>query len=360
MRIKASYLLSIALIFLLNASTFSMNESDMIGGYELRKIEDRNVNKNASNNHSEVTSKTPLNSNITQEILNEVNRVRTNPQGYIEYLKNVKKNMNGNMLSIPGGVLQTTEGVSAIDDAIRDLERVSGLKPFQFSEGLSEVANFQLTDLKDNIKLMHTGKDGSDPFTRIKRVGFVEGDISGENIAVLLYPGDVKDIVRSLVVDDGVPDRGHRKNILAEKFNELGIAYGISKNGAKVCVMVFASKFTKSGNQPMDSVTKSNTSQGLCAKKSDGQQINLTIGNATGKAFMVNAIDDQCQETASKKEVPPGEIFQFTSYKDAVFRVREVGTNRLLGEIIVNPAKPEMLVQTDLDDSNSRIMYLEP
>ena len=106
--------------------------------------------------------------------------------------------------------------------------------------------------------------------------------------------------------------------------------------------------------------TETISAQNSCSKKPDGKQVELMVGNATGKPFTLNLVDQKCKEIPSKQQVPKDEMFHFTSYKDAVFRVREVGTNKLLGEIIVNPAKPEMLIQTDLDDTNARIMYLEP
>lgn len=106
--------------------------------------------------------------------------------------------------------------------------------------------------------------------------------------------------------------------------------------------------------------TETVSAQNSCSKKSDGKQIDLMVGNATGKPFTLNLVDQKCKEIPSKQQVPKDDLFHFTSYNDAVFRVREVGTNKLLGEIIVNPAKPEMLIQTDLEDTNARIMYLEP
>ena len=100
--------------------------------------------------------------------------------------------------------------------------------------------------------------------------------------------------------------------------------------------------------------------QNSCSKQPDGKDVALMVGNATGKAFTLNLVDQKCKEITSKKQIPKDDLFHFSSFKDAVYRVREVGTNRLLGEIIVDPAKPEMLVQTDLNNSNARIMYLEP
>ncbi len=57
--------------------------------------------------------------------------------------------------------------------------------------------------------LSHTGTDGSSPSERISR--YIEWGSSGENIAFGQRTG--KDVVLDLIIDDGVPSRGHRDNI---------------------------------------------------------------------------------------------------------------------------------------------------
>lgn len=206
------------------------------------KAQKKNTKKNR-------TTKNYSASNISKEILNEINRVRMNPKEYIDDLRNLKRDMNGKTLRLPdGALLKTIEGVAAIDDAIRDLEKISGLKPIKFSEDLSKVADIQLTDLKENIYLRHKGKDGSDLDTRISRIGVV-GKSRAENISY--YSRGAKLIVLSLIIDDGVYNRVHRRNILNKKFKQIGIAYGDSNQKVAVCVMVFADEFEKLKDKPV-------------------------------------------------------------------------------------------------------------
>lgn len=194
-------------------------------------------------------TKTPAKSDISKEILAEINDIRMNPKKYVKFLEKARKNLKGKMLLLESGErLQTIEGIAAIDDAIRDLEKVSGLQPLKLSDDLSEVADIQLTDLKENIYLRHVGKDGSDLDTRISRIGVV-GNARAENISY--YSKEAQMIVFSLVVDDGVYNRIHRKNILNSKFKEVGIAFGNSKNDVAVCVLVFADKFMKLKDKPL-------------------------------------------------------------------------------------------------------------
>lgn len=101
------------------------------------------------------------------------------------------------------------------------------------------------------------------------------------------------------------------------------------------------------------------SAQNTCSKKSDGKQVKVEFANATGKPFTINPVDEKCREQTSNKQISPDEIFYGVSHNGSVFRVREVGTNRLLQEIVIDRSKPVMIVQTDLDNSNARVIYLD-
>ena len=64
----------------------------------------------------------------------------------------------------------------------------------------------------------HTGPDGSTMVSRITKYGSYT--YIGENIAYGSTGGE--QIVLDLIVDDGVPDRGHRVNIFDKNYKHLG------------------------------------------------------------------------------------------------------------------------------------------
>lgn len=51
-----------------------------------------------------------------------------------------------------------------------------------------------------------------------------------------------QEIVIQLLIDDGVLSRGHRKNILSNEFNFVGVSFGQHSKHKCICVMDFASE----------------------------------------------------------------------------------------------------------------------
>ncbi len=84
--------------------------------------------------------------------------------------------------------------------------------------------------------------------------------------------------------------------------------------------------------------------QNVCSKNIDGKEVNLKVVNKTNKPFTVNWVDPDCKEGKSDQQVAPGATFEGISYNGHAFRVREVGTNRLLQVIVANPSNPVTIV----------------
>ena len=48
-----------------------------------------------------------------------------------------------------------------------------------------------------------------------------------------------------MIVDDGVPSRGHRTNVFKPEFNIVGIGSGNHKTYKTSCVLDYASEYTE-------------------------------------------------------------------------------------------------------------------
>jgi uncharacterized protein YkwD len=173
--------------------------------------------------------------NLTQQVIAELNRVRSNPQAYAAYLEHFRSCYQADgTFRAPGRVpLRTREGVGALDEAIRELNRATPQPLLTTSDILAGSAHALVVDQSQNGQFGH----GSFPFERMARCG-VTRDFKGENVAYGARTAE--SIVYNLVVDDGVRDRGHRRNILTTEFHEAGVSYGSHPKYGVMCVIDFA------------------------------------------------------------------------------------------------------------------------
>ncbi len=121
---------------------------------------------------------------------------------------------------------------SYVRSLIRDLRKISGLPPLNPRADLIDVAD------------QHAGLTGASG--RTGHMNFKERfepllgnpySLVAENLAYG-HPAAI-DIVISLLIDEGIRDLGHRRNILNPQFNSAGVAIRPHKNYRVQCVIDF-------------------------------------------------------------------------------------------------------------------------
>lgn len=187
-------------------------------------------------------------SDVERQVILHLNLVRAAPLRYAQdFIEPRLKFFKDKIYLEPGGAanfggIETEEGTAAVIEAIRALAATAPLPSLSPSPGLSRAAGDHARDQSTTGQIGHVGSDGSLVDTRVTRYGNWI-DALGENI--VYGTGIGRDIVVELLIDDGVPGRGHRKNILNPEFRRVGVALATHPEYGHICVIDFAAGFVE-------------------------------------------------------------------------------------------------------------------
>jgi uncharacterized protein YkwD len=179
-------------------------------------------------------------SNLEKEIIIEMNKVRTNPSDYAETkIKPMLKRFKGKKYIHKNTIYNTKEGAKAVEECYRVLLKTKPSTALYPDKALSKAAIDHMYDQGSSGAIGHIGGDNSTPIERVKRHLNPNSDyiFIGENISYGLTSAD--DIIPSLLIDDGIFSRDHRKILLNPKFNLVGVACGYHKIYETMCVIVY-------------------------------------------------------------------------------------------------------------------------
>jgi len=173
----------------------------------------------------------------TSAVLDEIDMARTDPRGYAAYLRQWRSWFVEDVVRRPGQIgLATVEGISAVDEAIAFLEVQPPVSALDRDAGLDRAAADHARDQGRTGQTGHVGSDRSTLGTRARRYTTARG--LGENIAY--GSQDARGVVMQLIIDDGVPDRGHRTTLFDRQWTRAGAACGPHPVWRRICVIDFA------------------------------------------------------------------------------------------------------------------------
>ena len=181
-------------------------------------------------------------SSINIEVLNELNKVRASPLSLIPRLEFIAKNMKKNVYYPPHskiGIIYK-EGIQVITESIHFLKKQERRKALTLSNGLTDAAMVHVGDQSASGDVGHIGLDGMKASHRINNVHKDQKWKVGVAENIMYGRENGRDIVCSLVVDDGVKSRGHRSNMFSDEWRIVGIASGSHPKYRTMCVIDFA------------------------------------------------------------------------------------------------------------------------
>jgi len=206
-----------------------------------------NNNTPSSSGNSYSPSKTSPNtsspslgrSDLIESLKSEINKMRTNPNAYIDLLEKRCKAYEGNVLLVSKGDVKfktkTNEGKAAVEEAISVLKRGGKLPAFEFPSTLSsctvEIAN----------------KVGTKPVDKNLFASIIEshGAYNGELKLLRGYfyeHDDAQDLVVHFLVSDGDKNRTSRNILISTNLGCGGIAI-VEGNFPKLCTLMFVSEW---------------------------------------------------------------------------------------------------------------------
>lgn len=169
---------------------------------------------------------------VEDAILAEINFARAHPQEYARRLMLQPVTDWGRALQAGG----RPDDPAALAEAVAFLQSQPPLPPLQPDDSLAAAALEHVETQGPAGHVGHDGPDGERFHERLRRHGAGLA-ISAENIAY--GPPTAADTVRELIIDSGVPSRGHRRNIFHAAFAVVGVSCGPHRDYGAMCVMDF-------------------------------------------------------------------------------------------------------------------------
>lgn len=186
----------------------------------------------------------PRQASLESRIWREVNLARSDPSAMADYLSGWLSGFDSSGLVRPGRRrFLMKEGRPAVEEAIRFLRAHKPVPPLSFSTGMSSGARDLVLDLGPRAVVSHVGTDGSLVKDRVARYGTIR-----RKAAELIQFGttDAREIVALLIVDDGVPGRGHRRVLFDDDYHVMGVALGPHAGYRSMCVITLAAGYLES------------------------------------------------------------------------------------------------------------------
>lgn len=155
-------------------------------------------------------------------MIEEINLMRSNPKGYIPYIEAYVEEFK----KAGWDALTTQDEVNTAKEVIAELKKLEPLSTLRPHQGLYDVATLHGKDLKQMGKIQHKGSDGSMPYNRVVNAT----ELSDGNENIVGGATFVRESVITLLVDSGIPGRGHRKTLLEPKWDYVA-CYRIGQVG---------------------------------------------------------------------------------------------------------------------------------
>lgn len=185
-------------------------------------------------------------SSFERDVFDELNYFREDPSDYANELRGYRARFDGKLLRGADEDeidIMTNEGVVAVDEAIRALRGEGARSTLIWSDALQRAAADHVAGQSRSGAVGHYS-DRLGPGERMKARG------GGPYVNEVITYGhhSPTGVIHQLLIDDGVPGRGHRFSLLRTDHLYAGVACGRHARYRTMCVILMSP--TANGSPP--------------------------------------------------------------------------------------------------------------
>ena len=196
-------------------------------------------------------------SDFNEELLGEINALRTNPKKYAKTIGKYISYFKENLLCLPGSNagIQTEEGPDAYREAVDFLSKHSRIEALRPSKGLCRIAEEFVQAVQNDSNDLES-KDMEEIINKY-------GSFGGSFSRAMDFGGETPEqAVINLIVSDGDKSRGQRESLLSTEIKIIGVANGEHKAYRHCTAIVTCTEFENhvddDDNGLLDEIPKKN------------------------------------------------------------------------------------------------------
>ena len=164
---------------------------------------------------------------LEDDLLKQINHLRHHPKQWIVELKRMLDYFQGDTYDHPlFGSRHYNKGRAAIEEAIKFLETCAPMPALNRNAQLDALAK------KENERAiaLESNKQEVAEHSVAKRISAIDKKFINYAESVVVGFPDVKEIVKDLILHDGIVDYPHREHLLSQDFDQVGINIAKNKN----------------------------------------------------------------------------------------------------------------------------------
>ena len=221
-------------------------------------------------------------SDFNEDLIKEINLLRTNPKKYAEILLKYVEYFKEKLFLLPKSNIgfQTEEGVDAFKEAIEFLNSQNELEPLITSKELNNIAKDYIMKYQETNSTEISDDD-------MQKIINKYGEFCGQFYRAMDIGGETPELaIIDLIVSDGDPSRKQREVLLSNEIKMIGVANIEEKSYGHCSSIITCTEFEGTLDKDNKKLLKQNPQINI-----DEKENKIKIGEEKIKKLEVASVD---------------------------------------------------------------------